>query len=168
MKSFTSFCQVLKETHTKENWFFFSAPRCIFCLTLFFRKNTDQAMVITQRVNSRRCLIRLTDISVLFPSFHTSPPPPPPATMCLQWITLCIRPLIYIAHSWPLCAKYDVINKTGSTLRIKTPPKEEGATPIGNMQGKFGESSHVWFLKYACSPQHRQRNAYRLAAVHYG
>jgi len=23
MKNFTNFCQVLKETHAKENWFFF-------------------------------------------------------------------------------------------------------------------------------------------------
>jgi len=29
MKKFTSFCQVLKEMHTKENRFFFSASRCI-------------------------------------------------------------------------------------------------------------------------------------------
>jgi len=28
-QKFTSFCQVLKETHTKENWFLF------FCLTVY-------------------------------------------------------------------------------------------------------------------------------------
>ena len=29
MKKFTSFCQV-KEMHTKENWFLFSASRCTY------------------------------------------------------------------------------------------------------------------------------------------
>ena len=29
MKKITSFCQVLKETHAKENWFLFSASRCV-------------------------------------------------------------------------------------------------------------------------------------------
>jgi len=28
-KKFTSFCQVIKEMHAKENWFHFSASRCI-------------------------------------------------------------------------------------------------------------------------------------------
>ena len=28
-EKFTSFCQVLKKLHKKENWFFFSASRCI-------------------------------------------------------------------------------------------------------------------------------------------
>jgi len=28
MKKFITFCQVLKERYTKENWFLFSASRC--------------------------------------------------------------------------------------------------------------------------------------------
>jgi len=28
-EKFTSFCLILKETHTEENWFLFSASRCI-------------------------------------------------------------------------------------------------------------------------------------------
>ena len=32
-KKFTSFCQVLKKMNTEENWFLFSASRCIRALT---------------------------------------------------------------------------------------------------------------------------------------
>ena len=37
MKIFTSFCQVLKETNRKENWFLF------FCLTVYIRRTDKQA-----------------------------------------------------------------------------------------------------------------------------
>jgi len=36
--------------------------------------------------------------------------------------------------AWPIMCKYDVIHKTGSTQYIATPPEEDRATDIGNMQ----------------------------------
>jgi len=41
-KKFTSFCQVLKKMLTKENWFLFSASRCIFIRRSYLQLHPGQ------------------------------------------------------------------------------------------------------------------------------
>jgi len=43
-KKITSFCQVLKEMHTKENWLLFSASRCI-CLCVVARAQKGRVQI---------------------------------------------------------------------------------------------------------------------------
>jgi len=59
--------------------------------------------------------------------------------------------------------KYDVINKTGNTYFITTPPEEDRATAIGNMQKKIGEDRTCSFEDMIADRQtQRETHTHRL------
>jgi len=62
-KKFTSFCQVLKEMHTKENWFLFSASPCSM-RSRVYETETSHNTFITRHIT----VILIIIIIISFPS----------------------------------------------------------------------------------------------------